>query len=400
MANDSYPVLCPGCRSEVDAPESGNTYQCKHCGQAFVVDNPDMPTSASKEESAAAAQQAKAPQVQTVMAIDKVVNESPNSGQARTSVLDNWNTSVGFSIFGFVLIGVWTVLFGWIIAIGISPALPRMPYQSTIGIIGAINGLIYSAICLLYALIFYPSYFTEKPLIKSSRVISCLNFLFGNVIYGAFWNHNLTIKKKGISSYVFAILNFLSICSSALLIFLVVGQYTGINEQYAPTSSNVVASEPSHISKDSQKVPYINEDAGFKVAFPSEPTYDSDDVEVYGLECTNEYWINQVSNSEFYLVQRLVLPTDNPILGNESATKGGMSAVLLSFCKGFDVPTEETDIRYDEFLGYPSAYTSFVFSGSSFIGRAFAGGDSVYCIVAAAKAQSQAEAFISSFAFL
>lgn len=400
MTNDSYPVLCPGCRSEVDAPESGNTYQCKHCGQAFVVDNPDMPTSASKEESAAAAQQAKAPQVQTVMTVNKVVNESPNSGQARISVLDSWKTSVGFSILGFVLIGVWAAVFGWIIAIGISPALPRMPYQSTTGITGVINGLIYSAICILYALIFYPSYFTEKPLIKSSRVISCLNFLFGNVIFGAFWNHNLTLKKKGVSYCVFAILNFLSICCSALLIFLVVGQYTDINEQHAPTSSNVAASEPSYISKDGQKAPYINEEAGFAVAFPSEPIYDSDDVEVYGLECTNEYWIDQVSNSEVYLVQRLVLPSDSPILDNESAINGGMSAVLLSFCKSFDVPTEEADIRYDEFLGYPSAYTSFVFSGSSFIGRAFAGDDSIYCIVAAAKAQSQAEAFISSFAFL
>jgi hypothetical protein len=58
---------------------------------------------------------------------------------------------------------------------------------------------------ITYALRVYPSYFTDKPVFKSSKVISFANFTFGAVIFGALWNTNLTEKKKGVSYIVSAI---------------------------------------------------------------------------------------------------------------------------------------------------------------------------------------------------
>lgn len=61
-----------------------------------------------------------------------------------------------------------------------------------------------NSLMLIYALKVYPSYFTDKPVFKSNKIISCANFTFGSWV-GALWNTNLTKKKKGVSYIITAV---------------------------------------------------------------------------------------------------------------------------------------------------------------------------------------------------
>lgn len=79
----------------------------------------------------------------------------------------------------------------------------------------SVSLLIWSGISIAYALVVYPSYFTKKPLIKSSHAISFLNYAIGWIIFGALWNDNILCSnlekrpKKGYSHIVFVVLEFL-----------------------------------------------------------------------------------------------------------------------------------------------------------------------------------------------
>ncbi len=144
---------------------------------------------------------------------------------------------------------------------------------------------------------------------------------------------------------------------------------------------------------------YVAESAGFSVAFPGTPTYDSATGEASGYKYTNEYWTQETS-SGIYLVSCLTFPSDHPALDNAEGINGGLSSGLLSLCENFDVPTESAEIHYDEFLGCPSAYTTFDFEGYTFMGRDLMKGNKAYTIVAGTSTLEQSEAFINSFRFV
>ena len=85
-------------------------------------------------------------------------------------------------------------------------------------LIGCI-GLTFAAICqavivVLYIYIFYKSYFSENPTIKSSKAISFLNYAVSSIVFGWCWNRNLKLSKrdgrikKG-DSYIVAIILFI-----------------------------------------------------------------------------------------------------------------------------------------------------------------------------------------------
>lgn len=85
-------------------------------------------------------------------------------------------------------------------------------------LIGCI-GLTFAAICqavmvVLYVFIFYKSYFSENPTIKSSKAISFLNYAVSSIVFGWCWNRNLKLSKrdgrikKG-DSYIVAIILFI-----------------------------------------------------------------------------------------------------------------------------------------------------------------------------------------------
>jgi len=105
--------------------------------------------------------------------------------QSDESVLRAWKASWVFSIFGLL---VAPFLFGFI------------------GLAGFAGYALGVAMMIGYAALVYPSYFTEKPLLKSSRVISFANGLFGMYIFTALWNMNLTYRTRGISHIVYSML--------------------------------------------------------------------------------------------------------------------------------------------------------------------------------------------------
>lgn len=147
--------------------------------------------------------------------------------QGQSPALDRWKTSVGFSILGavvgfaailllaIILALVLVLLFVFLTGL-VSSGLPGMG-NFVSEVTQPIALIIAYTIRIVYALVFYPSYFTDKPVIKSNRVISFLNFSFGYVVFGALWNRSLTMKKKGVSYIVSAVLDVL------LLLRMVVG---------------------------------------------------------------------------------------------------------------------------------------------------------------------------------
>lgn len=161
----------------------------------------------------------------------------------------------------------------------------------------------------------------------------------------------------------------------------------------------VVDSLKLNSSKEASAGDYVAESAGFSIAFPGTPEYNSAEQEAYGYKCTNESWYEE-TNSGMYMVSCVTFPSDYPGLDNANAVNGGLSSMLNSLCANFDVPTDKTDIHYDEFLGCPAAYTTFELEGYSFIGRDFMKDNKVYTLVAGTSKQEQSEAFISSFKFI
>jgi hypothetical protein len=83
---------------------------------------------------------------------------------------------------------------------------------------------------IVYAAAFYPSFFSNTPKIKSPKLISFLNGIFGWVIFGACWQSNLKKNKKGISHIVFIVM---SIALEVLAGLLPIIQYTTYNALYS-----------------------------------------------------------------------------------------------------------------------------------------------------------------------
>jgi hypothetical protein len=134
-------------------------------------------------------------------------------------VLQTWKTSVGFSLLGLfvgfpaflTIVMILTTLLATLLClfvifvagetVGLNLAHILMPPSSTPQPLLIITG---NLLMLIYALRVYPSYFTDKLVFKSSKVISFANFTFGNWV-GVLWNINLAKKKKGVSYIITAI---------------------------------------------------------------------------------------------------------------------------------------------------------------------------------------------------
>ncbi len=120
--------------------------------------------------------------------------------ESKAPLLDTWKTSESFSFFGFV---------GGLILWG---ALGLVESRYMGFFIGSIlNFIIYC----LYATRAYTTFFGKHPIIRSNYIASFFNFAVGGLIFGAIWNHNLTIGRKGISHIVLIVLN------AAALVFIV-----------------------------------------------------------------------------------------------------------------------------------------------------------------------------------
>lgn len=105
----------------------------------------------------------------------------------------NWSSAPAFSVLGAFA----NFLFGTIMGL-----LFEIPFVAAI----------FCVILILYAVIMYRSYFSTRPIIKSSKAISFLNFFAGWIVFGWLWNRSLNKShlsgevKQGISYIVFTII--------------------------------------------------------------------------------------------------------------------------------------------------------------------------------------------------
>ncbi|ERL07488.1 hypothetical protein [Olsenella profusa] len=106
---------------------------------------------------------------------------------------ETWKTNVGMSILGAV------------VGIVVNQLLTNM------GMAGRVINAILMVLFIVYALVWYPSYFTDGPKLTNAGTISFLNLFAGGIIFGCLWNYNLTRHTKGVSNVVFVVFAVISI---------------------------------------------------------------------------------------------------------------------------------------------------------------------------------------------
>lgn len=188
----------------------------------------------------------------------------------------NWKTSVCFSVLGFLSIIVPCLVITIPMVMGVELYLGKatsfLPYPVST-LVAPLSGAVWAVLCIVYAQVFYPSYFREKPFLKSRRVISFANLLFGGIIFGCLWNSNLTRSKilekpeKGSSYNVLAIFSLLQICF-AVYNFTVSGlpviQYAASRYERVPAESIESNSKGSEQSKT-----FLDSEFGVSFTIPS-----------------------------------------------------------------------------------------------------------------------------------
>lgn len=213
-------------------------------------------------------------------------SRTPESEQATSAddlpAVAEWKTSVGFSILGIAAnLLLWIVLlflFGFFIEGYVGGRLPGTMLGS---LAGAPAAIVTDALCIIYVVAFYLSYFKKRPRITSCKAISFLNFFFGGVLFGALWNANLTrshnIGKvdKGVS-YIYAIilcvLAIVTICWMMATIDMrrmdqAKSYYSGSNATY-----NHTRTYENPLSRYSGTAPLIFSDSasGLTFSYPSD----------------------------------------------------------------------------------------------------------------------------------
>lgn len=160
--------------------------------------------------------------------LEQAARVAPNPLDLRPA-LRQWRTSTGFCVLGLLVdVGINGVI-----------GVIEQVEESVIGVAPLVGyGLfmlmclvfqLYLAFCIIYAAVIFPSYFTERPLIRSREVINLLNFACGGILFGALWNTRMTQSRargvwdKGKSSTVFIVLMALLWAYVIYWIFAVIG---------------------------------------------------------------------------------------------------------------------------------------------------------------------------------
>ena len=128
---------------------------------------------------------------------ESVANQTQTIATESKPFLDNWSTSIGMFLLGLLLSA----------AVNRGLDLFSGSSASDFALIGSsIVSLAFLVLVFVYSLVIYPSLFTDKPKLQSSKTGSFLNSFVGGLIFGAIWCSALTKKKKGISQYVLVVL--------------------------------------------------------------------------------------------------------------------------------------------------------------------------------------------------
>lgn len=123
-------------------------------------------------------------------------------------VVKHWNPSLASGAIGVVCFFVlWSIV---ALAVGSVYALAFGAGELSRDMGGLLAGIPQLAVMLVYAAVFYPSYFAGDPVLRRSDDISFANYFAGGIIFGYLWNKNIRFSQyvkrpeKGVS-YVVAI---------------------------------------------------------------------------------------------------------------------------------------------------------------------------------------------------
>ena len=171
---------------------------------------------------------------------------------SQVPVLETWKTSVGFSVLGaivgFPLVMLLMILLSSLVSFGMASGIgaavsmaPELTSAVASALVTPIAAILFYALSMVYATVFYPSYFGSKPKVKSSRAISFLNLTFGFVIFGVLWNSALTKRSKGASHIVLVVLTAFMIAGAMMSVGMTAMQ--ALDYDGAPV--NASAGQPS-----------------------------------------------------------------------------------------------------------------------------------------------------------
>ena len=196
--------VCPHCNNVMSMPDDSASVRCPTCQQEVVTaeaaalageSNP-QPNAHPYGRAANYAANGNIPPYDASSGFGAYGGENPSFAPT-TPLLGAWKTNVLFTVLGVLACAaVNGFLGGSIDANG----------EVTGGAMTGVLSLAYIIFTIVYALKIYPSYFSDKPMLDSVEAISFLNTFAGGIIFGLLWNHNLTLKKIGISHIVYVVL--------------------------------------------------------------------------------------------------------------------------------------------------------------------------------------------------
>jgi hypothetical protein len=194
MPDDSATVRCPSCQAEVSFSEAANL-----AGNAAQgIPTPPAPDFAIPAAGTQTAPVQPQPMATPATQIQPPVTPAYTGATSFAShpLMNTWKTNTLFTILGIVA----SMVLNWFF----SGTSESAGFASSSML--ALFSLVYIVFTIVYALKVYPSYFTDSPMIQSNEAISFLNTFAGGIIFGLLWNHNLTLKKIGISHIVYVVL--------------------------------------------------------------------------------------------------------------------------------------------------------------------------------------------------
>lgn len=176
---------------------------------------PDMVVRGEGAGQAAQVAVAAPAEARAASASDQALDMQRERFLAGHPALRRWKTSVGLSFLGVLISWLGRTLLVMaatamgLVIVSLVPGLYGGDYFVRIVAVAAVA---MPSVCgIAYALLVYPSYFTDLPLLESPLVISMFNLLFGGILFGALWNSCLTIsrnearRKRGVSYIVYAL---------------------------------------------------------------------------------------------------------------------------------------------------------------------------------------------------
>lgn len=120
--------------------------------------------------------------------------------------IKDWVAAPAFSLLGAFC---WLIFWNIFNMVGTMTTVYMFEPNGTPPAIGfGVPAIAQAILIIFYAAVFYTSYFKEKPVLRSSKAISFMNYFMGGVIFGWCWNRNLKRShdskriEKGISHTV------------------------------------------------------------------------------------------------------------------------------------------------------------------------------------------------------